>query len=112
MGGTSGWKTVTNVLSKTILQPWLAKGPKLMRVRGKEGMTWPNIVAEASAETDARVALAMQLFRTSIGYRDADSEGTWVEVGNGGTARQVEVTGARVGDTCVLMRKGLGGSRS
>ncbi len=48
---------MTDVLSKTILQPWLAKGLKPMRVWRKEGMTWPNIVDGGSAGTDARVAL-------------------------------------------------------
>ena len=51
---------MTDVLSKTILLPWLAKGPKPIRVWGKEGMTWPNIVDEGIAGTDARVALAME----------------------------------------------------
>ncbi len=51
---------MTNVLLKTILQPWLVKGPKPMRVRGKEGMTWPNIVDGGSAGTEARVALATE----------------------------------------------------
>jgi hypothetical protein len=31
-----------------------------MRVWGKEGMTWPNIVDGGSAGTDARVALVMK----------------------------------------------------
>jgi hypothetical protein len=52
------------------------------------------------------------VFRASVGYRDADSWGTWVVVGNGGAAREVEAAGARVGNTCVLMRKGWGGSWS
>jgi hypothetical protein len=51
---------VTNVLLKTILQPWLVKGPKPMRVWGKEDMTLPDIVAGGSAETETRVALAME----------------------------------------------------
>jgi hypothetical protein len=60
IGWPSGWKTVTNVLLKSILQPWLAKGPKPMRVWGKDSMTWPDIVAGGSAETEARVALATE----------------------------------------------------
>ncbi len=60
MGWPSGWKTFTDVLSKTILQPWLAKGPRPMRVWGKDGMTWPNIIAGGSAETKASVALATE----------------------------------------------------
>ncbi len=60
IGWPSGSKAVTDVLLKTILQPWLAKGPKLMRVWGKEGMTWPNIIDGGSAGTEARVALAME----------------------------------------------------
>ncbi len=60
MGWPLGWKTVTNVLLKTILQPWSAKGIKPMRVWGKDGMTWPDIVAGGSPETKARVALAME----------------------------------------------------
>ncbi len=42
MGWPLGWKTVTDVLSKAILQPWLAKGPRPMRVWGKDGMTQPR----------------------------------------------------------------------
>jgi hypothetical protein len=60
MGWPLGWKTVTDFLSKTILQPWLAKGPSLMRVWGKVGMTWPDIVAGGSTETKASVALATE----------------------------------------------------
>jgi hypothetical protein len=45
------------------------------------------------------------MFGASVGYRDADSWGTWVVVGNKGAAREVEATGARVGNTHVLMRK-------
>ncbi len=53
---------MTNVLSKTMLHHWLAKGLKLMRVWGKDGMTWPDIVAGGSVEMDARVATAMECF--------------------------------------------------
>jgi hypothetical protein len=60
MGQLLGWKTVTNVLLKTILQPWLAKGPNLKRVWEKDGMTWPDIIAGGSVEMEARVALAME----------------------------------------------------
>ncbi len=60
MGWPSGWKTVTDVLSKTILQPWSAKGPKPMRVWGKDGMTRPDIVAGESAEIKASLALATE----------------------------------------------------
>ncbi len=49
---------MTDVLLKTILQPWLAKEPKPMRVWGKGGMTWPNIIAGGSLETNASVAFA------------------------------------------------------
>jgi hypothetical protein len=60
MGWPLQWKTVTDVLSKTILQLWLAKGPRPIRVWGKDGITWPNIVAGGQAETKARVALATE----------------------------------------------------
>ncbi len=60
MGWPSEWKTVTDVLLMTIWQPWFAKGPKPMRVWGKDGMTWPNILTGGSAEMEARVALAME----------------------------------------------------
>ncbi len=60
MGWPLGWKTVTGVLSKTIFQPWLAKGPKSMRAWEKEGMTWPNIIAGGSAVKEARLALATE----------------------------------------------------
>jgi hypothetical protein len=33
------------------------------------------------------------VFRASVGYRDADSWGIWVVVGNGGAAREVEAAG-------------------
>jgi hypothetical protein len=49
-----------NVLLKTILQPWLAKGPKPIWVWGKDGMAWPDIVARRSTEMEARVALALE----------------------------------------------------
>ncbi len=60
IGWPLGWKTVTDVLPKTILQPWLAKGPKPNRVWGKDGMTWPNIVAGGSTETKASMAFAIE----------------------------------------------------
>jgi hypothetical protein len=60
MGWPLGWKTVTDVLSKTILQPWLAKGPRPMRVWGKDGMTRPGIVAGGSMETKASMTLATE----------------------------------------------------
>jgi hypothetical protein len=44
---------VTGVLSKTILQPWMAKGPNPMRVCGKNGMTLPDIVDGRNTETEA-----------------------------------------------------------
>ncbi len=51
---------MTDVLSKTIVQPWSVKGPKLMWEWGKYGMTWPDIVAGGSAEIEASVALAAE----------------------------------------------------
>jgi hypothetical protein len=60
MGWPLGWKTVTDVLLKTFLQPLSAKGPKPMKVWEKVGMTWPDIVAGGSAGTEARVALATE----------------------------------------------------
>ena len=50
----------TAVLAKTIWQPRLAKGPKPMRVWGKEGITWPCIAAGGSDGAEARVALATE----------------------------------------------------
>jgi hypothetical protein len=47
-------------LVKDNVQPWLAKGPKPMKVWGKDGMAWPDIVAGGSAEMKARVALATE----------------------------------------------------
>jgi hypothetical protein len=76
MGWPLGWKTVTDVLSKRIMQPWLAKGPRPMRVWGKDGMTWLDIVAGGRAEMEARVALATEpghLFATvklTVGARE------------------------------------------
>jgi hypothetical protein len=46
------------------------------------------------------------MFGASVGYCYADCWGTWVVVGNGGAVREIEVTGASVGNTLVLMRKG------
>jgi hypothetical protein len=46
------------------------------------------------------------MFGASVGYHDADSWGTWFVVGNEGAAREVEAAGARISNTCVLMRKG------
>jgi hypothetical protein len=46
------------------------------------------------------------MFGASVGYRDADSWGTRVVVGNEGAAREVEAAGARVSNARVLMRKG------
>jgi hypothetical protein len=55
-----GMKTGTDILLTTILQPWSAKGPRPMRVWGKDGMTWPNIVAGRRAEIKASVALVTE----------------------------------------------------
>jgi hypothetical protein len=52
---------VTVVRVKTILQSWLAIGPKPMRVWGKVGMTCPKEAAGGRAVADARVALATKL---------------------------------------------------
>ena len=49
---------MTAVFVKTIVQSWLANGPKPMRVWGKLGMTCPDKAAGGSAVADARVALA------------------------------------------------------
>jgi hypothetical protein len=46
------------------------------------------------------------MFGAPVGYRDTDSWGTRVVVGNRGAAREVEAAGARVGNTRVLLRKG------
>ena len=53
--------TDTAVLVNTIWQPRLAKGSKLMRVWGKEGITCPCIAAGGRDGTEARVALATDL---------------------------------------------------
>ncbi len=49
---------MTAVHVKTIVQSWLAKGPKPMKVWGKLGMTCPDKAAEGRVVADARVALA------------------------------------------------------
>ncbi len=49
---------MTVIHVKTIVQSWLANGPKPMRVWGKLGMTCPNKAAGGRAVADARVALA------------------------------------------------------
>jgi hypothetical protein len=61
-----GWKIVTVALSKTILQPWLAKGHKPMREWGKEGMTWPNKAARGRA--DAKESGALVTERSGIPF--------------------------------------------
>jgi hypothetical protein len=58
IGWLLGWKTVKDVLSKSILRPWLAEGPKPMRVWEKYGMTWLDTVAGGSLEMEASMALA------------------------------------------------------
>ncbi len=50
--------TDTAVLVNTIWQPRSAKGPKPMRVWGKDGMTCPRIDAGGRDGAEARVALA------------------------------------------------------
>ncbi len=47
-------------LVKDNLAALVSEWPKPLRVWGKEGITWPNIVAGGSAETEARVALATE----------------------------------------------------
>ncbi len=54
----SGWMTKTACLEKTIWQPRSAKGPKPMRVWGKEGITCPCIAAGGRDGAEASVALA------------------------------------------------------
>jgi hypothetical protein len=54
----SKWVTKTACLEKTIWQPRLAKGPKPMRVWGKEGITCPCIAAGGRDGAEASVALA------------------------------------------------------
>ncbi len=49
---------MTVVRVKTIVQSWLANGPKPMRVWGKLGMTCPDKAAGGRAVADARVAIA------------------------------------------------------
>jgi hypothetical protein len=66
MGWPLRWKTVTNVLFKMILQPWLAKRAQTNEGMGKDGKTWPNIVAGGSLEMDARVELATECYRHPI----------------------------------------------
>ncbi len=51
---------MTAVFVKTIMQSWLAYGPKPMRVWGKLGMTCPNKAAKGRVVADARVALATE----------------------------------------------------
>jgi hypothetical protein len=54
----SRWMTETAFLEKTIWQPRLAKGPKLMRVWGNEGITCPCIAAGGRDGAEASIALA------------------------------------------------------
>jgi hypothetical protein len=51
---------VTVVCVKTIVQSWLANGPKPMRVWGKLGMTCPDKAAGGRAVADARGALVTE----------------------------------------------------
>jgi hypothetical protein len=70
----SGWKTVTVALSKTILQPWLAKGSKLMKEWGNKGMTWSGIAAGGRVDAKESVALATE--HSGLPYTDANGQGT------------------------------------
>jgi hypothetical protein len=57
----SGWMTDTAILVNTIWQLRLAKGPKPIRVWGKEDITCPCIAAGGRDGTEARVELATDL---------------------------------------------------
>jgi hypothetical protein len=59
----------TAVLVKTIEQPRLAKEPKLMRVWGKVGITWPCIAAGGRDGTIARVTLATDILERPFATR-------------------------------------------
>jgi hypothetical protein len=97
----------TAVFVNTIWQPRLAKGPKPMRVWGKEGITWPCIAAGGRDRAEARVALATdhRLLREAVGYPNPYGGSSWVEIGNGRSRRKIESTGARVGNASVGRRK-------
>jgi hypothetical protein len=105
MGWPLGMVDCDQYLVEDILQPWLAKGPKPMRVWGKEGMTWPDIVDGGSAGMEASVALATECSGHPLAtvMLTFGARGLF---GNGGAARKEEAAGARVGNTHVLMRKG------
>ncbi len=55
-----GLITSMSSLVETILQHWLANGPKPTRVWGNDGITCPSIAADGSDGTDASVALAIE----------------------------------------------------
>ncbi len=45
---------------KTTVHPWSTKGPKPMRVCGKDGMKCPDIAAQGREDAEGRVALATE----------------------------------------------------
>jgi hypothetical protein len=73
---------------------------------GKRGHNMAHHYLWGKCRNGSQSSTCHGLFETSVGYRDAYSLGTWVAVGNGGAAREVEATGARAGNTPVLMRNG------
>ncbi len=76
IGWLSGRLTVTVVCVKTIVQSWLANGPKPMRVWGKLCMTCPNKAVGGRAVADARVALATKCSGQPLAMR-TPTVGAW-----------------------------------
>jgi hypothetical protein len=93
---------MTAVFVKTIVQSWLANGPKPMRVWGKLGMTCPNKAAGGSGA-------GHRVFGVTVGHADSGGWGLGVVVGNWGIGRKVVAIGAGIGDACVMSRKRRGG---
>jgi hypothetical protein len=59
-GVAVGMEDCDQCLVEDNLAALVGKRANPMRVRGKDGMTWPDIVSGGNAETEARVALAIE----------------------------------------------------
>ena len=73
---------------------------------GKRGHGMARHCCWAKRRNRSESGPCYRVFGAPVCYRDANSWGMWVVVGNRGKEREVEATGTQVGNTHVLMRKG------
>jgi hypothetical protein len=83
-----------------------------MRVWGKDGMTWPNIVAGGSAKTKASMAHTTERLGHPFATVTLTVGAHGLLLATGVPQEKVKATGAGVGNTHVLRRKGCGGGWS